>query len=116
MIDEIPKSNKDKESGTATKLQQTPKSGGAKKSGPQSGRKQKRKTEKPTSAEELAGSDDSSEEGEIGKYHLSQPKAVFRHIQSLASKHGELRSGELNTYVNTSSNIRDVVIKIQVLK
>ena len=116
MIDETPKSNKDKESGTATKLQQTPKSAGAKKSGPQSGRKQKRKTEKPTSSEELAGSNDSSEEGEIGKYHLSQPKAVFRHIQSLASKNGELRNGELISYVNTSSNIRDVIIKIQVLK
>ena len=89
---------------------------GPKKSGPQSGRKQKRKTEKPTSAEELAGSDESSEEGEIGKYHLSQPKAVFRHIQSLASKHGELRNGELNTYFNTLNNIRDVVIEIQVLK
>lgn len=95
MIDETPKSNKDKESG---KLQQTPKSAGAKKSGPQSGRKQKRKTEKPTAAEELAASDDSSEEGEVGKYHLSQPKAVFRHIQSLASKHGELRNGELNKH------------------
>lgn len=94
VIDETAKSSKDKDSGTVTKLQQTPKSGGAKKSGPQSGRKQKRKTEKPTAVEEPAGSEDSSEEGEVGRYHLSQPKAVFRHMQSLACRHGELRTGK----------------------
>ena len=91
VIDETAKSNKDKESGTTTKLKQTPKSSGAKPSS-QSEQKPKQKPEKPTVAKELA--DSSSSDGEIGKCHLSQPKAVFRHMQSLASKHGELRTGE----------------------
>lgn len=93
VIDETASGNKDKESGTTTTLQQMPKSSGAKKFGPQSGQKLEPKNRKANVAKQLAGSDSSSE-GEIGKYHLSQPKAVFRHMQSLAAKHGELRTGE----------------------
>ena len=85
---------KDEDSESTTKLQQTPKSGEAKKSGPRSeSRKQKQpqKSEK-SSTEELDSP--SSEEGGKNQFHLGQPQAVFRHMQTLATRHGHLRTGK----------------------
>ena len=94
VAEDATKTIKDDDSESTTKLQQTPKSGGAKKSGPRSESrklKQPRKSDKST-AEELDSSP--PEEGGKNQFHLGQPQAVFRHMQTLATRHGHVRTGK----------------------
>ena len=79
---------------SATKLPQTPTTEGTKKTTPRTdSRKQKqpRKTEK---SDDIVIGEPTAGDEVKGKYHLSQPLTVFRHVQTLASRHGQLQTGE----------------------
>ena len=103
--DEDSKPIKGEVSGTEAKSQQPPQLAGAKKPRPprSESRKQKQpqKSEKATLVEGIITSDGSLSEGggedEGGGHHLGQPVTVFRHIQTLASRHKDLRTGTMFT-------------------
>ena len=92
--------------GTVAKSQQTPTSGGTKKSG---SRSESRRQKQPRKGEKSAGEKSVSEKSsgvsedvsvtelmgeEKGGLHLEQPVTVFRHMQTLAADQRELRTGE----------------------
>ena len=87
---------------SATKLPQTPTTEGTKKPAPRTDSRKQKQSRKTEKSDDIVIGEPTAGDEENGKYHLSQPLTVFRHVQTLASRHGQLQTGEKAVCTNIS--------------